>query len=102
MMDILPIHTCAKVLGRHLQEETAEELPWFLCFSVDSFPLLSLKKKFFFLVFNFYWSIVFIGASLMAQMVNNSPAMQEIWFPDPMERRWLPTSVFLLPGKSHG
>ena len=49
---------------------------------------------------------VSIGASLVAQMVNNLPAMQETWVrslgeEDPLEKEWLPTLVFL-PGKSHG
>ena len=42
----------------------------------------------------------------MAQGVKNSPAMQEtqvqfLGQEDPLERKWLPTPVFL-PGKSHG
>ena len=49
------------------------------------------------------------GASLMAQLVKNPPAMQEtqeIWFNPwvgeiPWRRKWQPTAVFL-PGKFHG
>ena len=42
------------------------------------------------------------GASLVAQMVKNLPAMQEsCWVGKiPCRREWLPTPVFL-PGKSH-
>ena len=44
--------------------------------------------------------------SLVAQMVKNLPAMQEIWvqplgWEDPLEKEWLPTPVFL-PGEFHG
>ena len=44
------------------------------------------------------------GASLVAQMVTNLPAMQEIQVPslgreDPLEKEWQPTPIFL-PGKS--
>ena len=46
------------------------------------------------------------GASLVAQMVKNLPAMQEtqVQSPgqkDPLRREWQPTPVFL-PGESHG
>ena len=44
--------------------------------------------------------------SLVAQLVKNPPAMQEtqVWslgWEDPLERKQLPTLVFL-PGESHG
>ena len=44
--------------------------------------------------------------SLVAQMVKNLPAMQEIWvqclgLEDPLEKKRLPTLVFL-PGELHG
>ena len=47
-----------------------------------------------------------LGASLVAQMAENLPAMQEIQVQflgqeDPWRRGWLPTPVFL-PGKPHG
>ena len=40
------------------------------------------------------------GASLVAQMVQNPPAMQETWvrsqgWEDPLRRAWQPTLVFL-------
>ena len=38
--------------------------------------------------------------SLVAQTINNLPAMQETW-EDPWRRKWQPTPVFL-PEKSHG
>ena len=46
------------------------------------------------------------GASLVAQMVKNPPAMQETWVhslgqEDPLEKGWQPTPVFL-PGEFHG
>ena len=46
------------------------------------------------------------GASLVAQLVENLPAMQETWIQflgreDPLEKEMQPTPVFL-PGKSHG
>ena len=46
------------------------------------------------------------GASFMAQMIKNLPAMQEAWFDTwvrkiAWRRRWQPTPVFL-PVKSHG
>ena len=46
------------------------------------------------------------GASLVAQMVKNPPAMQETWFDSwvrkiPWRREWLPTPVFL-PGEFRG
>ena len=51
---------------------------------------------------------VSLGASLVAQTVENLPAMQETWVSslgqeDPLEIPWrrLPTPVFL-PGKFHG
>ena len=45
-------------------------------------------------------------ASLVAQMVNNLPAMQETWVrsqgqEDPWRREWLPTPVFW-PEELHG
>ena len=47
-----------------------------------------------------------LRTSLVAQMVKNLPAIQEIWFQflgqdDPWRREWLPTLVFL-PGEFHG
>ena len=50
--------------------------------------------------------LVFWGASLVAQMVKNLPAMQETRFDPwvgkiPGRRAWQPTPVFL-PGESHG
>ena len=46
------------------------------------------------------------GASLVAQMVKNLPAMKEtlvqsLDWEDTLRREWQPTSVFL-PGESHG
>ena len=46
------------------------------------------------------------GASLVAQMVKNLPAMQETQVQslsqeDPLEKEWLPTPVFL-PEESYG
>ena len=46
------------------------------------------------------------GASLVAQMVKNLPAMKETWvqsldWEDTLRREWQPTLVFL-PGESHG
>ena len=45
-------------------------------------------------------------AFLVAQMVKNLPAMEEIWvqsldLEDPLEKEWLPTPVFL-PREFHG
>ena len=43
-----------------------------------------------------------IGASLMAQMVKNLPAMWDTWvWEDPLEKGMAVHSVFL-PGESHG
>ena len=47
-----------------------------------------------------------MGASLVAHMLKNLPAMQETRFDPwvgkiPWRRKWQPTSVFL-PGESHG
>ena len=47
-----------------------------------------------------------MGASLIAQLVKNLPAMQKTRFDPwarkiPWRRKWQPTSVFL-PGESHG
>ena len=41
---------------------------------------------------------VYYGASLVAQLVKNPPAMQETWvrflnWEDPVERKWLPTPI---------
>ena len=42
------------------------------------------------------------GASLVAQLVKNLPAVWETWVGKiPWRRKWLPTPVFL-PGESHG
>ena len=46
------------------------------------------------------------GASLIAQMVKNLPAVQETWVQslgqeDPLRKEWQPTPLFL-PGESHG
>ena len=54
----------------------------------------------------FYYHIVFIQASLVAQTVKNQPAMQETWaqplsWEDPLEKGMATTPVFS-PGKSHG
>ena len=51
------------------------------------------------------WFWIF-GVSLIAQSVENLPAVQEtgvhfLGQEDPLERRWQPTPVFL-PGESHG
>ena len=51
-------------------------------------------------VYSYKW------ASLVAQTVKNTPAMQEpqvqsLGLEDPQRRKWQPTSVFL-PGESHG
>ena len=56
------------------------------------------KYKFFFINYK-------IGASLVAQLVKNLPAMQKTWVrflgqEDPLEK-WQPTVVFL-PGETHG
>ena len=59
-----------------------------------------------------YWeagvlvSVVEVRASLVAQLVKNSPAMQETWVQslgqeDPLEKEMATTPVFL-PGKYHG
>ena len=47
-----------------------------------------------------------LGASLVAQMVKNLPAMQEtlvqyLGWKDPLGKKWLPIPVFL-PGEFHG
>ena len=47
-----------------------------------------------------------LRASLVAQTVENPPAIQDIWIQslgreDPLRRDWLPTPVFL-PGELHG
>ena len=44
---------------------------------------------------------ILLRASLVAQLVKNLPAMQEIWVQslgqeDPWRRKWLPTLVFWL------
>ena len=49
---------------------------------------------------------MYFGASWVAQLVKNPPAMQETWVlslvgEDPWRRAWQPTAV-LLPGESHG
>ena len=51
-------------------------------------------------------SVVEVRASLVAQLVKNSPAMQETWVQslgqeDPLEKEMATTPVFL-PGKYHG
>ena len=51
-------------------------------------------------------SVVEVWASLVAQLVKNSPAMQETWVQslgqeDPLEKEMATTPVFL-PGKYHG
>ena len=51
-------------------------------------------------------SLVCNGASLVAQMVKNPPAMRKTWVrslgqEDPLEREWQPAPVFL-PGEFHG
>jgi len=53
-----------------------------------------------------YIYIYIYGASLVAQLVKNLPAMQAPWvqglgWEDPWIREWQPTLLFL-PGKSHG
>ena len=56
------------------------------------------------LVFNYYSIQIIILAitSLVAQMVKNLPAMQEIWVGNiPWRREWQSTPGFL-PGKFHG
>ena len=57
---------------------------------------------------NFHISLlaISIGASLVAQLVKNLPAMQETWvqslgWEDPLEKGMVPTPVFL-PGEFHG
>ena len=53
-----------------------------------------------------YFELKLLRASLVAQMVKNLPAMQEIQVQslgqeDPLEKEWIPTAVFL-PGEFHG
>ena len=53
--------------------------------------------------FHFHVGFHTTGASLVAQTVKNSPALQETWFNPlvrkiPWRREWLPTPVFL-PGE---
>ena len=57
-------------------------------------------------IYVWYVYIYLIGASLVAQMVKNLPAMQETWIwslarEDTLEKGWLPTPV-LLPTEFHG
>ena len=52
------------------------------------------------------YPLQYFGASLVAQMVKNLPAMQETWvrslaWEDPLEEAWKPTPVFW-PGESQG
>ena len=52
------------------------------------------------------YSLQYSWASLVAQLVKNSPAMQETWvrslgWEDPLEKEQLPTPVFW-PGEFHG
>ena len=54
----------------------------------------------------FFITCWFLMASLVAQMVKNPPAMQEMWvrslgWEDSWRREWQPTPVFL-SGESHG
>ena len=47
-----------------------------------------------------------MGASLVAQIIKNLPAVQETWvrslgWEDPLEKKWQPTPVFL-PAEFHG
>ena len=51
-------------------------------------------------LWNYLEVVIIIGTSLVAQIVKNLPAMQEIWVQslsqeDPLKREWLPTPVFL-------
>ena len=51
-------------------------------------------------------SLTLEGASLVAQMIQNLPAMQDTWilslgWEDPWRRKWLPTPVFFA-GEFHG
>ena len=53
-----------------------------------------------------FYCLLFIGTSLVAQMVKCLPTMQEtqvqsLGWEDLLEKEWQPTPVFL-PGKSHG
>ena len=53
-----------------------------------------------------FYCLLFIGTSLVAQMVKCLPTMQEtqvqsLGWEDLLEKEWQPTPV-LLPGKSHG
>ena len=68
-------------------------------------PAFILRQK-----SNYFDTVIYkkdiMVASLVAQTINNLPAMQETWVQslgqeDPLEEVWQPTSVFL-PGKSHG
>ena len=52
------------------------------------------------------YPLQYFWASLVAQLVKNSPAKQETWiqslgWEDPLEKEWQSTPV-LLPGESHG
>ena len=50
--------------------------------------------------YRYRYAYIYRQASLVAQTINNLPAMQETW-EDPWRRKWQPTPVFL-PEKSHG
>ena len=61
------------------------------------------KLTFLNLLFTLYWNIVDLWASLVAQLVNNLPAMQEtlvlfLSLKDPLEKRWAThSSIQCLP-----
>ena len=76
---------------------------------VDGEPFLNILEFPYFHVFPyFHFHVGFhtTGASLVAQTVKNSPALQETWFNPlvrkiPWRREWLPPPVFL-PREFHG
>ena len=75
-------------------------LPFFLETSTETPVFFSLEVQ------NKWHLYTFLGASLVAQMVKNLPAVHKTWVwslgrKDPLKKGWLLTPVFL-PGKSHG
>ena len=71
-------------------------LPWLVCWKLFDSVYVSL----------FLESLFFHRASLVAQLVENPPAMPEtrIWSlcrKDPWRRKWQPMPIFL-PGELHG
>ena len=98
-----PVSVCLCSALRDFFNFTLHPICWICFISAIMFPRVPFvsEQSFCILIVSCLFQV-----SLVAQMIKNLPAMQEIWFNPwvgkiPWRRKWLPTPVFM-PGEFHG